>query len=159
MPNYARLGSLLLLLTLFVGCATLARAPKYSESKVSEPKPGYAVLYIFREDAAPTAFGATIYIDDREVGTLNQGCFTWIYAKPGSRRMMAVWSVLAGQVDAYLKLDIAESKTYYVEVSGEISLARDRGIPWSGLNEVNPEAAEVRLVKCCKFQKPVELTY
>lgn len=156
-----RTVAFLFCLSALAGC--VAQGPVYSESKPLQEKPGYAVLYVFREYAEPTAWGSTIHIDDKEVVTLDQGGFTWVYAKPGKRKIKAVWAILSGQRNSFISLEIAEGKTYFVDVTG-ISQMTGAGYGYlvkmgSGMNDVNPEAAEARLQKCCKFQRPISDSY
>ena len=103
-------------LVLLVGCATPPEGPPYPESKAQVMKPGYAVLYVFREYAQPTGFAATIYIDGQEVASLAQGAFTWIYAKPGTRMIRSTWA--GSQNPGAIGLTVAENETYYLEVKG-----------------------------------------
>lgn len=164
MFKITRAVGFLMCLSVLSGCATVAQGPAYLESRAVQGKPGHAVLYVFREYAEPTMWGSTVHIDDKEVTTLNQGGFTWVYAKPGNRKIKAVWAGMSGQRDSFVSFDIAEGKTYYVDLTGISQMA---GVTvgymyfrmGSGLNGVNAEAAEARLVKCCKFQKPISDTY
>ncbi len=151
--------------TLFIsGCATIAEGPAYSVAKANKSRQGYATLYVFREYAEPTAWGATIHIDGKEISTLNQGGFTWIYAKPGNRNITAVWAGLSGQRDSKISLNFLENKKYYVDLTG-ISQVSGVSLDFiyfrvgSGLNSVRPNVAEQKLTKCCKYQKPVSMTY
>lgn len=149
---------------LLTGCATVAEGPKYSTSKAQQDIKGYAILYVFREYAEPTAWGATIKIDGKEVSTLNQGGFTWVYVKPGKRSITAAWAVLSGQKDSSIDLEIEADKKYYVDLTG---ISRVSGVSGgtiyfqmgSGLNNVRPNVADIRLSKCCKLQKPKDLKY
>ena len=164
MFKFAHIAALGCCLTLLSGCASTAYGPAYLESKAMQGKAGYATLYVFREHAEPTLFGAAIQINGKEVTTLNQGGYTWVYAQPGRNKIKAVWAGLSGQQDSYFTLNIEAGETYYVDVTGISRLAGmsnrhmyfDMG---SGLNGVNPAVAEARLEKCCKFQKPVSDTY
>jgi hypothetical protein len=164
MRNAIRLVSLAMAILALVGCATVAQGPSYSESKAVEAKPGHAVLYVFREYAEPTAWGAKIQIDGKEVSTLNQGGFTWVYTAPGYREIKAVWNPLSGQHDSFVSLNVAEGETYYVELTGISRLSGVSGGSMyfsvgSGLNGVRPDMAEARVRRCCRFQRPLLETY
>ena len=142
-----------------LGCATVAKGPSYLESKAIKSKPGFAVLYIFREYAEPTAWGANIQVDTKPITTLNQGGFTWAYVKPGKKEIKAVWSGMSGQKDSFISINIKESRTYYVELTGisQVIGASSSAVYFkmgSGLNEVKPGFAVKKLEVCCKFQKP-----
>lgn len=146
------------------GCATVAEGPAYSIAKTKESRYGYATLYVFREYAEPTAWGASIHIDGKEVGTLNQGGFTWIYAKPGNRDITAVWAGLSGQKDSKINMNLSEGKTYYVDLTGISQVSGVSGgfiyfNVGSGLNSVRPNVAEERLTKCCKYQRPLSTVF
>lgn len=148
---------------LLVGCATVAKGPAYSEARAGSAKSGYSTLYVFREYAEPTAWGANIQVDAKPVSTLNQNGFTWVFVKPGKKEIKAVWAGMSGQKDSYISIDVVEGKTYYVELTG-ISQVAGAAYPimifkmGSGLNQIKPESAVKRLEKCCKFQKPVATT-
>jgi hypothetical protein len=148
------------------GCVSFPDGPEYAVSKAQAGKPGYAILYVFRENAAPTAFDTTIRIDDKDVGALAQGGFTWIYAKPGLRRVTAVWSTSSSQTPAALDVQLVEGQTYYLAVSGQskvnflggpgmsiIPTSFDMG---SALVEVPAASAEEALTRCCKLHKPLQ---
>lgn len=164
MKNAIKTISISVLFMSVIGCASVAEGPAYSVAKAKENKEGYATLYILREYAEPTAWGATIHIDGKEVSTLNQGGFTWVYAKPGKRDITAVWPGLSGQKDSKILLELAKGKKYYVDLTGVSRLSGVSGGSMyfsvgSGLNGVHPTMAEQRLEKCCKYQKPVSDTY
>lgn len=142
----------------FFGCATVAKGPSFSESKAVNSKPGFATLYVFREYAEPTAWGAEVQVDSKPVTTLNEKGFTWIYVKPGTKNIKAVWPGISAQKDSSISIDAVEGKTHFVELTG-ISKPM-AGYPMilfkmgSGLNLIKPESAVKRLEACCKFQKP-----
>ena len=159
MKNLVHFTLISLSIGFILGCATIAKGPNYSDSKAINSKPGYATLYVFREYAEPTAWGANIQVDTKPVSTLNQNGFTWVYVKPGKKDIKAVWSGMSGQKDSFISIDTVEGKTYYVELTG-ISQAAGGIYPvmyfkmGSGLNQVKPESAVKRLETCCKFQEP-----
>jgi len=155
-----------LLLSLFIlsACASIAEGPAYSDSKATQKKPGHAILYVFRKDAEPAGWGATLYIDDKEVSVLNQQGFTWIYAKPGARQLSVIWPDLSGQQDAGIALNLSANKTYYIELSGlshvhSLSGGKDKNRKRSKLNSIHPRFAGRLLNKCCLFQQPKSDTY
>jgi hypothetical protein len=164
MIGFIRATALLFFLSALFSCATVAQGPKYLESKASQSKPGYAVLYVFREYAEPTMWGATVLINGKQVATLNQRGFTWAYVKPGDTEIKAVWSGMSGQHDSFISIDILENKNYYVDLTGisqgTVGVLGDMYFKvGSGLNEVKPEAAVKRLETCCSFQSPAATTF
>jgi len=155
-----------LLLSLFIlsACASIAEGPAYSDAKATQKKAGYATLYVFRKYAEPAGWGATLYIDDKEVSVLNQQGFTWVYAKPGARQLSVVWPGLSGQQDAGIKLALSANKTYYVELSGlshvhSLSDGKNKKRKRTKLNSIHPRFAERLLNKCCQFEQPKSDTY
>jgi len=157
-----RNGGLLCLSIILMSC--MARGPVFLESKATAAKPGHALVYIFRENAQPTLFGATIQIDGKEVVTLKQCGFTWVYAKPGKRKIEAVWDSITSQEISLVSLNISDGETYYVELTGiskylGTSYGMDHSLVGSLLSTVDAEVAEARLAKCCKFQKPLYIVY
>ena len=149
-----------LCLSVLTGCMSNAQGPRYSKSKATQHKPGHATLYILREHAEPTFWGATIYIDGKEVVTLKQHGFTWAYVKPGYRYITAVWPLLSGQREAFFSLNVVEGKTYYLELEGisrlDIGLFGDRVIMDSNLSCPEAREARLKLIMSCKFQKPAQ---
>ncbi len=161
---YVRIACLLGLFVMITSCATVTPGRAYSESKAVEIKADQALVVMFREDAQPENWGATIYIDNKEVCTLNQGRYTWVYAKPGKRGIKAVWSGMSGQRDSYISLDMSAGKTYYLDLTGILQSAGATLMHMhyrvgSSLGIVNPEAAEARLTKCCKLKNPLDTVY
>lgn len=143
-------------------CATVAKGPSYSEAKSLKPSPGFATLYVYRENAEPTAWGANIQVNGKPSADLNQGGFTWVYIKPGKTEVKAVWSGMSGQKDSFISIETQANKTYYVELTGiskaEVLFPMVYFKVGSGLSEVKPAAAVKKLETCCKFQKPVSET-
>ena len=149
------------------GCA-IPDGPPYLEYKASVGKPGHATLYIYRENAVPTAFPTTIYIDDKPVTDLAQKGYTWVYAKPGLRKLNATWSEASRQKPATVKLDFAEGNTYYLAVLGTYEFRPIyAGGLWnvqnfhmaSDLVPVSPTVAEEALTRCCSLHKPLQQDY
>lgn len=151
--------SLFLLLIGLSGCAT-TMGPAYSISKAKQNKDGYAILYVYREYAEPTAWGATIVLDGKEVTTLAQGGYTWVYITPGNKIITAEWPGLSGQRDSSISLLIEPDKEYYLELIGSSSLGGIYGGTMifqmgSGLILMDPEAAKNKLINCCNLQEPI----
>ena len=161
------------------GCATVLDGPSYVEAQPKFVKDGKALVYVFRQYAEPTAWGATVHFDDKKVATLHQGGFTWAHLSPGTHSVKAVWPGLSAQRDSHIDLDVKAGNTYYVELTGtsrfddanpgaSYPLRTGSGLiivpilsvkVGSGLSEVRPEVAEPIVSRCCKFQKPVSTEY
>jgi len=151
---------------LIAACATPPEGPAYPEAKASAAKPDNALLYVFREYAEPTGFAAKIYVDGQEMASLSQGGFTWVYMKPGMRRITSTWA--GSQDPGVIALNLGEDKTYYLEVKGRAksTLHGMVGVMpivslqmGSGFVLTDTESSEVRLAKCCRFQKPLRQDY
>ncbi|HZS66579.1 MAG TPA: DUF2846 domain-containing protein [Burkholderiales bacterium] len=162
------LGKLLIIASLaaFAGCATPPEGPAYPEAKASAVKPGHALLYVFREYAEPTGFAAKIYVDGQEITSLSQGGFTWVYAQPGMRRITSTWA--GSQDPGAIAVNLGQDKTYYLEVKGRAKSTMHGMVGivpivslqmGSGFVLTDPESSEVRLAKCCRFQKPLREEY
>jgi Protein of unknown function (DUF2846) len=162
--NIAAVCAGLLCAALIGGCATVAHGPTFAEAKAAPAPSGMATVYVFRKYAEPTAWGASIHIDEREIATLNQGGFTWAYVAPGRHTIRGVWSGMSGQKDSVIGIDVEADRTYYVELTGTSRLAGTgvsttpgtmslRFQVGSGLNEVSPGAGAAIVSECCRLQK------
>lgn len=152
----------ILLVGILSGCATVAKGPAFTGLEEVKPRQGLAIVYIYREYAEPTAWGSTIHIDSQRVATLNQGGYTWIYAKPGTRKLSGKWPALSGQDDSELSIDLAANTTYFVNVTGVSQLSSSMPgfiTMGSGLNLVDPQESVNRLKICCKLQTAESTTY
>ena len=164
MNGKLKLVVLVFFISFHLGCATVAQGPAFSGLEEVKPKEGHAILYIYREYAEPTAWGTTIHIDSQRVATLNQGGYTWIYAKPGTRNLSGKWAGLSGQKDSELSINLSANSTYFVNVTGISRLSGASGTSMfvtmgSGLNLVDPEESVKRLLACCKLQAAESTTY
>jgi len=163
MKNIIRF-SLFFSLLILSACTNVAKGPAFSDSKATQKKPGHATLYVFRKYAEPAGWGATLFIDDKEVSVLNQQGFTWVYAKPGTRQLSVVWPGMSGQQDADIQLTLSENKTYFIELSGlshvhSLSEGKNKNRKRTKLNSIHPRFAERLLNKCCRFEQPKSDTY
>lgn len=160
MLNYCR--RLLLAIAVIVtsvGCATAPDGPNYAASRAASQPTDKATVYVFRRYAEPTAWEATVQLSGREVTTLGQETFTWVFAQPGKHTIRAVWPALSGQRDSTIEAELQAGKTYYFELVGTSRVAGAVGSAMlfrmgSGLNEVAASTAEATLAGCCRFQKP-----
>lgn len=158
-----RLATLLLAISV-TGCASTADGPEYNAAKATAGKPGHATVYIFRAHAEPTLWPATVQVGDREIASLSQKTFTWIYMAPGKRTIKAVWAAMSSQKDSTISLDIKEDEVYFVELKG---LSRLSGVSGgtmsfavgSGMIAYGAGAGERRVSACCRFIKPQGQVY
>jgi hypothetical protein len=151
------------------GCTTSAEGKSFARARAA-PADGKAVVYVFRKDAKPTVFGATLCIDEWDVVTLQQGGFTWTYLSPGSHQVKVRWPTMSGAPDPSIELDAAAGRTYYYELTGSVPsgplvaaaapfVALVMIASWSTLQESElkptaPREAESTMSQFCKFQEP-----
>ena len=168
MIRICRILFCLIALLVLSAWATVASGPSYVEIEKAQVKEGYAILYVFREHAEPTAWGSKILIDSEPVATLNQKGFTYAYIKPGTREIWAKWGSTTGQQDSKISLNAEAGEVYFVELTGVSKLVNTRAvgldIVWdvitgSGLGAVNLFEAEKRLQACCRLQRAGKSTY
>ena len=122
-----------------------------------------ALVYVFRDRAEPTAWGATVYFDDSKVATLRENGFTWAYLAPGQHRVSAKWFWLSGQEDSSITLNVAAGETYHLELLGISRGSMGGGFIYtqmgSGFNRADPRMADERIAACCRFQQPAAPRY
>lgn len=156
-------GSLALYLALG-GCVVAANAPSFAEAAAPAPEEGMALVYVFRDRAEPTAWGATIFFDDDRVAMLKEDGFTWAYMAPGTHRIRAEWHWLSGQEDSFITLNVAPGRTYHLELLGVVNVTGMVGNTMymeigSGMNLLEPRLAVERMSSCCRFQRPAAPRY
>lgn len=147
-----------------VGCATAPDGPTYSASRATNQPGDNATIYVYRRYAEPTAWGATVQLSGKEVATLGQETFTWVFVQPGKHTIRAVWPALSGQRDSTIDAELDAGKTYYFELVGTARVTGAAGTVMffrmgSGLNEVAAASAESTLAQCCRFQKPATQSF
>lgn len=102
--------------TLFLISCT-ATGPTYSEkttgSPAVEPEPGKALVYVYRVNQYKGSGVASPFFDNgEEVGSLNVDGYITLQVDPGPHQFRT--DTLA--VDEPLTIDVAEGKTYYLEI-------------------------------------------
>lgn len=154
----------LLIQTMFLaGCAAPATAPSFNLAKATEVRENQSIFYIYREYAEPTAWKPTIYIDDKEIVSLPQESFSWIYLSPGKHKIASKWPFLSGPKDIEFSEDILPNKKYFYEITGT-SRVTGIGPGATGIMIFSRVTAEVsghkeekatpQLEKCCRFIAP-----
>jgi len=147
----------LLVPLVLAGCATSATAPSFSQAPVPKPREDAAVLYVIRENAVPYLFTGYLDIDGSRAIELQQQGFTWIYVKPGARKLKHHWPGLAGMPAVDFERNFAAGQTYVLEMKGRVTNRRDPLHPFSISTEVHPVAvaeAQQRMTACCRFTPP-----
>ena len=149
--------------TILAGCAAPSTAPKFSEAPSAAVREDMAVLYIYREYAEPTAWSPTIYIDGKEVVSLPQQGFSWVYLPAGQHILSSKWSFLAGVRPIEFAADYKNGTRYFFEIIGTSRMTGSSpGYP--GVTMHFKTTAQVRssqeyeavqqLQRCCRFIKP-----
>jgi hypothetical protein len=108
---------------IITGCSASGR--KYVKDS-SHAYPSLAKLTIYREHAEPTAYPATIKIDNQDVVSLKQKGFTTVYVKPGQRTILADWPAFSGQPNQTFILDAKSNYEYYVTLVGRYRAVVDK---------------------------------
>lgn len=123
-----------------------------------------AVLYVYREYAEPTAWSPTISIDGKEVVSLPQQGFSWIYLSPGRHTLASKWSFLAGAPPVEFSADYVAGTRYFFEITGTSRVTGTSPGATGGVTIHFKTTAQVRspqereaveqLEKCCRFIRP-----
>jgi hypothetical protein len=164
MMRSALLAGCLALQLALGGCVVAASAPSFADAVAPAPEEGMALVYVFRDRAEPTAWGATIFFDDDKVTTLKEDGFTWAYLAPGEHRIRAEWFWLSSQEDSFITLDVAAGQTYHLELLGVVNVTGMAGNMMymeigSGMNLLDARTAVERMTRCCRFQQPAAPRY
>lgn len=142
------------------GCAVSSTAPSYTEAPKPQTNTGKAILYIYREYAEPTAWSAFLKKDDKELVSLPQKGFSWVYINPGKNKFTFGWPWLAYMPSVDFEREFEPNKVYVFEMKGKSALAGVGGGTMlfktaSALLPVEPDAAVAIMEKCCRYVSPV----
>lgn len=146
-----QIATYLLISTSLVGCVTSQKAPAYLAAPVPEISSARAVLYIYREYAEPTAWSSYLQMDGREVASLNQQGFTWVYVTPGNHKMKYGFPALAGMPSVPFSHSFEAGKVYAFQMVGEINVS---GSAYEAVSAVRPlefEEAQKKMQQCCRY--------
>jgi hypothetical protein len=118
-------------------------------------------VFVFRAYAEPTLWATTLKVDGRNIASLKQGGFTALQVEPGSHKFKLAWSLLSGQSNADIQIDIEPGKIYYFAVAGAAGLDHVEGNiiymrDGSGLVPVEPEKGAPAIQACCTFTAPAK---
>ena len=153
----------LLAALLLPACVAPSTAPTYSQAPAAAPREGVAVLYVYREYAEPTAWKPTIYVDGKEVVSLPQQGFSWVYLSPGKHTLSSRWPRLAAVPPVEFSADYAAGTRYFFEISGTSRMTGTSGITMHFKTTAQVKSAQEReaiqqLQKCCRFITPTAIT-
>ncbi|QUM80349.1 hypothetical protein HWV01_08650 [Moritella sp. 5] len=139
------------------GCATNATAPSYAEAPLPEVTCDKAILYVFRDYAEPTAWSSYLLVDGKEVISLQQEGFTWVYLAPGDRQFINGWSALAGMPDVKFNHSIEAGKLYSFEMKSRVAVNRTSITSTTEIDLLSFDEAEKRLKLCCRYVAPTDM--
>jgi hypothetical protein len=132
-------------------CVTDRGAPSFTAAPVPSVHADKAVLYIYRENAEPTAWSAYLQLDGKRVASLAQQGFTWVYVTPGPHKMKFGWPALAGMPKVDFQHTFEAGQVYAFEMIGQIDT---NGLSYRSLSAVAPiefEFAQKKMTACCRF--------
>ena|SRR5688500_8976938 len=141
----------LLIWTSLVGCVTSQKAPAFLAAPVPEISSARAVLYIYREHAEPTAWSSYLQIDGREVASLNQQGFTWVYVTPGNHEFKYGFPALAGMPSVPFSHSFEGGKVYVFQMIGELTAMGRKYEAVSAVQTFEFEEAKNKMQQCCRF--------
>ena len=102
------------------GCATgAAGSQKFQPDHVAAAPADRALVYVYRQNAQPTMWSATVSADGHDIAALAQGTYTQIAVAEGTRHFIAHWASLSGQKDSSIDLDVKPGQTYFIELTGQ----------------------------------------
>jgi hypothetical protein len=140
----------LLIAMIFTACATSQTAPSFSAAPTPVVDGDYAVLYIFRIYAQPTAWPAYLQIDGQEVVSLNQEGFTWVKVKAGPHKFKHGWPALAGMPAVNFEHTLVAGTTYAFQMHGTSAID---GLE-TQMQNVEIEVATKQMAACCRYVPP-----
>jgi hypothetical protein len=145
--------------SLLLGCATSPEAPSFAVAPIPQLAPDTAVLYIYRVRTLPSGMSAYLEIDEKEVASLANEGFTWVYVQPGKRQFKFGWPLLAAMPSVKFERTFEGGKVYAFEMVSSIS-----GGPtiWNTASVIKPldiESATQVMKSCCRYVKPTGATF
>jgi len=144
---------LFVVLSLLLGaCATTATGPSFSEAPVPSAGSDQSVLYIFRSYAEPKLMPATLIMDGKELVTLPQKGFSWVYVTPGKHHFKYRFSAMAGMPVVEFDREMEKGKEYAFAMQGSVG----GGVVVTRIAPMRAEAAKVIMMKCCKYVVPTK---
>jgi hypothetical protein len=145
-------------IALLSGCATSPEAPSFVKAPIPESASEKAVLYIYRENAQPTAWSAYLQIDDQDAASLSQQGFTWVYVTPGNHKFKYGWPIIAGMPSVKFERSFESGKVYAFEMKGDISGASVMTAT-SAIQPTDISSAKQQMLSCCRYVAPKAATF
>jgi hypothetical protein len=112
-----RWQALLLSLICFLGGCASGRPPDAQPFReVSEPRPGFAILYIYRphHNIGRLVWPEVFLNEQKIVGLRNEG-YTVVYVKPGSYRVRTEGSPLSAMPNIPGEFQISSNESYFLK--------------------------------------------
>ena len=134
-------------------------SPRQNPGSIAADVPPHANLFIYRSYAEPTAWAATVKIDDRKLAAVGNKRWTAVKLAPGTYTVTTGWSFLSAQSGEHYQLTVEAGKTHILEITGssQFTGASDAALQFqmgSGIAEVSGENALGRVAQCCRFKEP-----
>lgn len=127
----------LVLMLILMGCSAIPLAsPKEDEiAKQFRPSSDHAVIYVFRDQVlAGSAIAATLFVDGKLTGGINDHDFRMIEVEPGKHQLSATSNT---GVVAALPIEAQPGQLYFVRATG-----------WPRLMLVSSEEGKKQVRKC-----------
>ncbi len=146
-----RIPVLTLVVTL-CGCAITAEGPDFSNAPVPAPKDDEAILYIYRQDPGQKSLTANFKIDGKDVVSLPQKGFSWIYVTPGLHTFEYGWPLIARLPTVRYGHVLNSGKIYAFELE-YLEFVR------MAIEPTDITFAKKEMLTCCKYIQPKETSF
>jgi hypothetical protein len=113
----------LLLLLLFVSCATDGRQPQSAGPSVSPDPPAadQTLLFFYTQRRDSLRNEPTIHVDDTKVFTFHGDAHSWCYVKPGFHRVSAIWDPYRSGLNMQKQFIFTPGATIYLRLTTDTS--------------------------------------
>lgn len=131
--------------------------PVFDAHKFLPELPEGANVVFLRENAQPTAWGATIKIDGKKLVSIGNKRWTATTLAPGTYEIATSWSFMSGQKGGKYKLTVKEGRTHFLEIVGTSQVAGyGAGLMFqvgSGIGEIYAnDRTAARISNCCSYK-------
>lgn len=96
------------------GCIFVSRGPLFSEAKA--PPPGYALVYLYRQDSPPKWRTPDIFMNDLKILDLKNRGYSKLYLTGGSYKFSSIWALDTGVPDQSLVIELEGGKEYFIRL-------------------------------------------
>ncbi|MFH2138787.1 MAG: DUF2846 domain-containing protein [Candidatus Omnitrophota bacterium] len=150
---------LIFLLMFISGCATVSKKlPQYEQ--ITSLKDGYAIVYIYRDNAYPLLHSPMVTIDDKKIFQPKERAYSWVYLKDGKHKIKFNWGTLSGGADVEFELEVKNKQHYYLKLhgsySGEHKIIMIETTFTSIVSILDQEVAEKELIELdCRYVAPI----